>query len=98
MGTTPGVLHLNEGHSGFAVLEAIRGRMEEEGWTSKKRCRGFPARCFHHPHAGAGRARSRSSELIEEHIGPLREAFGLSHERIMALGRENPGIIPKISV
>src|SRR5271170_2011086 len=31
MGITPGVLHLNEGHSGFAVLEAIRQRMEEEG-------------------------------------------------------------------
>src|SRR5450755_3264986 len=31
MGVTPGVLHLNEGHSGFAVLEAIRSRMEEEG-------------------------------------------------------------------
>ena len=31
MGITPGVLHLNEGHSGFAVLEAIRSRMEEEG-------------------------------------------------------------------
>ena len=24
MGITPGVLHLNEGHSGFAVLDAIR--------------------------------------------------------------------------
>jgi glycogen phosphorylase len=24
LGITPGVLHLNEGHSGFAVLEAIR--------------------------------------------------------------------------
>src|SRR5204862_1273947 len=31
MGITPGVLHLNEGHSGFAVLEAVRSRMEEEG-------------------------------------------------------------------
>ena len=31
MGITPGVLHLNEGHSGFAVLEAIRSRMQEEG-------------------------------------------------------------------
>ena len=28
--------------------------------------------------------------LIEEHLGPLREALGLSHERLMALGRENP--------
>src|SRR5258708_11224819 len=31
MGVTPGVLHLNEGHSAFVVLEAIRSRMEEEG-------------------------------------------------------------------
>ena len=31
MGITPGVLHLNEGHSGFAVLEAIANRMQEEG-------------------------------------------------------------------
>ncbi len=33
MGVTPSVLHLNEGHSGFAVLEAIRMRMEEEGMS-----------------------------------------------------------------
>src|SRR6266550_1165267 len=31
MGITPGVLHLNEGHSGFAVLEAIRNRIQDEG-------------------------------------------------------------------
>ena len=31
MGISPGVLHLNEGHSGFAVLDAIRARMEDEG-------------------------------------------------------------------
>ncbi|HEY5028140.1 MAG TPA: alpha-glucan family phosphorylase, partial [Candidatus Angelobacter sp.] len=31
MGITPGVLHLNEGHSGFAVFEAIRDRMVDEG-------------------------------------------------------------------
>src|SRR6202795_2390172 len=30
MGVTPGVLHLNEGHSGFAVLEAIHNCMQEE--------------------------------------------------------------------
>jgi starch phosphorylase len=29
--------------------------------------------------------------LIEEHLGPLREHLGLSHERLMELGREIPG-------
>jgi starch phosphorylase len=28
--------------------------------------------------------------LIEEHLGPLREALNLSHESLMGLGRENP--------
>jgi hypothetical protein len=31
MGIQPGVLHLNEGHSAFAVFEAIRTRMIDEG-------------------------------------------------------------------
>ena len=30
MGISPGVLHLNEGHSGFAVLDAIRKANEED--------------------------------------------------------------------
>ncbi len=82
MGITPGVLHLNEGHSGFAVLEAIRDRMEEEGHrlstrprrvspakSSSPRTRRFPP----------GHDRFNSG-LMEEHLGPLRDALGLSHD------------------
>ena len=29
-------------------------------------------------------------ELIEEHLGPVRDALGLSHEALLALGRVNP--------
>ena len=32
-----------------------------------------------------------NSDLMEEHLGPLREQLGLSQDRLMALGRENPG-------
>ena len=28
-----------------------------------------------------------SAELVEEHLGPLRDALGLSHDALMALGR-----------
>src|SRR4029078_4007245 len=28
--------------------------------------------------------------LIEEHLGPLQEALGISHDRMMGFGRENP--------
>lgn len=33
--------------------------------------------------------------LIEEHLGPLRERLGLSHESLMALRCENPAIATK---
>ncbi|HTM12164.1 MAG TPA: alpha-glucan family phosphorylase [Bryobacteraceae bacterium] len=91
MGITPGVLHLNEGHSGFAVLEAIRCRMEEEGV-------GFDQALPHvsrevvfttHTPVPAGHDRF-SAGLMEEHLGPLREALGLSHDSFMGLGREHP--------
>ena len=42
MGITPGVLHLNEGHSGFAVFEAIRSHMEEEGLDFYSAARQIP--------------------------------------------------------
>ena len=35
LGITPGVYHLNEGHSAFATLEAIRERMKEDGTYEK---------------------------------------------------------------
>ena len=40
----PGVLHLNEGHSGFAVLEAIRTRMEDEGVGFDEAVPAYPAK------------------------------------------------------
>ncbi len=91
MGITPGVLHLNEGHSGFAVLEAIRSRMQEEGVDFDQavpRVSREVAFTTHTP-VPAGHDRFDAS-LMEEHLGPLRDSLGLSHERLMALGRENP--------
>jgi starch phosphorylase len=91
MGITPGVLHLNEGHSGFAVLEAIRSRMEEEGVNfhhAVPRVSREVAFTTHTP-VPAGHDRFDSG-LIEEHLGPLRDSLGLSHDSLMSLGRENP--------
>ena len=91
MGITPGVLHLNEGHSGFAVFEAIANRMLEEGI-------GFNAAASlvarevvftTHTPVPAGHDRFDAS-LIEEHLGPLRDQLGLSHHELMSYGRERP--------
>ena len=92
MGVTPGVYHMNEGHSGFAVLEAIRTRMVEEGLSFDQAVPAVAREVVFTTHTPVPAGHDRfHADLIEEHLGPLREALGISHDRLMALGRENPG-------
>ncbi|MFZ0797508.1 MAG: alpha-glucan family phosphorylase, partial [Terriglobales bacterium] len=91
LGIIPGVLHLNEGHSGFAVLEAIRQRMEEEGISFEKAVPRVAREVVFTTHTPVPAGHDRfDADLVEEHLGPLREALGLSKEGFMALGREDP--------
>jgi glycogen phosphorylase len=91
LGISPGVLHLNEGHSGFAVLEAIRMRMEEEGIGFDAAVPRVSREVVFTTHTPVPAGHDRfDAALVEEHIGPLREALGLSRESLMGLGRENP--------
>ncbi|HOP47811.1 MAG TPA: alpha-glucan family phosphorylase [Desulfobacteraceae bacterium] len=87
----PGVLHLNEGHSAFAILEEIRRIMEYDQipfHRAKRRVSLYSVFTTHTPVA-AGHDRF-SPELMEEHLGIFREKLGLSHDDFMALGRVNP--------
>jgi glycogen phosphorylase len=91
LGITPGVLHLNEGHSGFAVLEAIRSRMNEEGSNFDQASSQVAREVVFTTHTPVPAGHDRFHPgLIEEHLGPLRDALGISHDQLMALGRENP--------
>ena len=90
MGVTPGVLHLNEGHSGFAVFEAIRSRMQEEGVDFNTAARHIPREVIFTTHTPVPAGHDRfNADLIEEHLGPLREELGLSQENLMGFGREH---------
>ena len=92
MGITPGVLHLNEGHSAFVVLEAVRNHMREEGLSFEQAVPRVSREVVFTTHTPVPAGHDRfNSDLIEEHLGPLRDAVGLSHESLMAMGRENPG-------
>jgi glycogen phosphorylase len=91
MGVTPGVLHLNEGHSAFSVLEAIRSRMEDEGLGFDEAVRRVSREVVFTTHTPVPAGHDRfCTELIEEHLGPLRESLQISNDRLMELGRENP--------
>ena len=90
-GVSPGVLHLNEGHSGFAVFEAIRSRMVEEGIDFYTAASQIPREVIFTTHTPVPAGHDRfSPELIEEHLGPLREQLGITHENLMGFGREYP--------
>ena len=88
MGITPGVLHLNEGHSGFAVLDAIRARMEDEGIDFKTAASQVPREVIFTTHTPVPAGHDRfDADLVEEHLGPLRDQLGLSLENLMGFGR-----------
>ncbi len=90
MGITPGVLHMNEGHSVFVVLEAIRSRMEEEGLDFVAAANQIPREVVFTTHTPVPAGHDRfNSDLIEEHLGPLRDQLGLSHDNLMGFGRVN---------
>jgi glycogen phosphorylase len=91
MGITPGVLHLNEGHSGFAVFEAIRSRMEEEGLDFYSGRAPDSARGdLYHAHAGARGSRPLQSR-------PDRGAPGTAARATGHLARKPDGIWPRAS-
>ncbi len=91
MNISPGVLHLNEGHSAFAALELIRQRMSSEGvdaWEALRRV--IPQVVFTtHTPVPAGHDRF-PAHLVEEHLGPLREELAMPHHELMGLGRVHP--------
>jgi len=91
MGITPGVLHLNEGHSAFALLEGIRNRMEEEGLSFNEAAPRVSREVVFTTHTPVPAGHDRfDAALIDEHLGPLGDRLGLSHDALMSLGRENP--------
>lgn len=92
MGVTPGVLHLNEGHSGFAVLEAIRDRMQEEGIDFRTAASHVSREVIFTTHTPVPAGHDRfDADLIEEHLGPLRDELRISQEDLLGFGRVHPG-------
>jgi glycogen phosphorylase len=91
MGIVPGVYHLNEGHSAFATLEAVRGRMDRDGYPYDDALRRVARQTVFTTHTPVPAGHDRfDSGLMEEHLGPMRDALGISHDQLMGLGRVEP--------
>jgi starch phosphorylase len=85
------VFHLNEGHSAFAPLEAIREKMTHEGLSFASALSQVAGQTVFTTHTPVLAGHDRfSPELVEEHLGPLRDALGLTKEQLLSLGRVQP--------
>ncbi|MDR1484732.1 MAG: alpha-glucan family phosphorylase [Planctomycetaceae bacterium] len=90
LGIAPGVYHLNEGHNAFATLEAVRQRMHDDGVSFQDAMSDVAQMTVFTTHTPVPAGHDRfDGNLIEEHLGLLREELGIDHGHLMSLGRVN---------
>lgn len=92
MGYRPSVLHLNEGHSAFAGLELIRRQMDDEEVPFVEALREVAQMTVFTTHTPVAAGHDRfPAELVEQHLGMIRERLRLSYDDFMGLGRVHTG-------
>ena len=88
----PSVLHMNEGHSAFAGLEMVRYEMEAEATPFAEAVRDVAAMTVFTTHTPVAAGHDRfPADMVEQHLGKVREGVHLSYDDFMGLGRVNPG-------
>ncbi|HEV3457956.1 MAG TPA: alpha-glucan family phosphorylase [Thermoanaerobaculia bacterium] len=91
LGIRPSVLHLNEGHSAFALLEWARQRVEEDGLTAAAAMREVRAASVFTTHTPVPAGHDRfKSDLAQRHLEPLAAGLRMPISELLALGEEPP--------
>lgn len=92
MGIRARTLHMNEGHSAFAALEAIASRMEETGLSFEESAADVTSSVVFTTHTPveAGHDRFEPDQLLEA-LAPLRERLGIDEASLLAYGRVHDG-------
>lgn len=88
IGIRPAVLHLNEGHCAFAILERVRERVDDEGLPFEIALRETAIQSVFTTHTPVDAGHDRfDAALVEQELGWLRARLGLDQRAFMALGR-----------
>jgi starch phosphorylase len=92
LGLQPEVCHLNEGHAAFAVLERVRGFMEETGQPFEVALAVTRAGNLFTTHTAVDAGFDRfTPDLIQQYLGAYAEQkLGITLKDLLALGRQNP--------
>jgi starch phosphorylase len=88
LGIRPGVLHLNEGHSSFALLEAIYQEMETNGCTFDEATHTVGSKSVFTTHTPVPAGHDRfGRDLMESKLAWMAVSLGISMNQLMGLGR-----------
>ncbi len=91
IGIHPSVLHLNEGHSAFALLEWAHQIAAGQGLSAKEALREVAAMSVFTTHTPVEAGHDRfDPSLAARYLGPLFPALGLEPMELVALGLEKP--------
>ncbi len=92
IGIEPSVLHLNEGHSAFALLERARHLMATQGLAFEPALREVAAASVFTTHTPVAAGHDRfERDLAAEHLAPLAAGLGEPVERLLDLGGNGDG-------
>ncbi len=91
LGIRPGVLHLNEGHSAFAILEAIAERMEETGQHFEQCASEVAEKVVFTTHTPVEAGHDRfPADTVLHYLQSLHRRLGISDRELLGLGRTDP--------
>jgi glycogen phosphorylase len=92
LGLQPTVYHMNEGHSGFLILERMKVLMQQEKltFTEAKQAATSSQIFTTHTPVSAGFDLFPPDKAMY-YVGHYADAYGLSREEFLGLGRENTG-------
>ncbi len=91
IGIRPSVLHLNEGHSAFAILERTRQRIGGDAVPFDDALRETALQTVFTTHTPVEAGHDRfGADLMERELGWMRASLGIDSGRFIGLGRVNP--------
>jgi glycogen phosphorylase len=92
LGIKPGVIHLNEGHSAFALLENVRAMMEREGRSFQQVMERSAMMSVFTTHTPVEAGHDWFEPwLVEQTLGGLRRQLRISERELFSLGRKETG-------
>ena len=85
----PSVIHINEGHSAFLLLEKMRMLMKNKGLSFEQAQKVVKANCVFTTHTPVPAGNEVfSAQLVSTYFESLYRELGLSREQFLALGRD----------